>query len=107
MSLRLAGGPLLNGVISMQVSICPINQAHTVGVDTRLLLDEVPSATAKRLNSEELKQDKAAAEGGQNGLALEEQMSQVEMTINELRVTNEDLVQQNNFLQSTNVDLRE
>lgn len=41
--LRLSSGPLLNGVVSMQVSICPINQAHTVGIDTRLLLDEAPS----------------------------------------------------------------
>jgi len=46
--MRLSGGPLLNGVIQLQVSICPINQAHTVGVDTRLLLDEASSAVKSK-----------------------------------------------------------
>lgn len=42
--LRLQGGPLMNGFLQMQVSICPVNQAHTVGVDTRLLLQDAPSS---------------------------------------------------------------
>ena len=44
MDLRLGGGVLLNGLVQMQVSICSINQASSVGVDTRLLLDEAPSS---------------------------------------------------------------
>ena len=40
----------------------------------------------------------AAMEEGAAELDIEEANSHVEMTIQELRVTNEDLVQQNNFL---------
>lgn len=47
----------------------------------------------------------AMGEGAAAELDIEE--SHVEMTIQELRVTNEDLVQQNNFLQTTNHDLRQ
>ena len=42
--LRLQGGPLMNGLIQLQVSICKIDQAKQVGVDTRLLLEEAPSS---------------------------------------------------------------
>ena len=45
--LKITGGPLLNGIVHMQVSICPINQAHTVGVDTRLLLEDSPAIAKK------------------------------------------------------------
>ena len=45
--VRLAGGPLINGLIHIQVSICPINQAPTLGVDTKLLLEESPSIAKK------------------------------------------------------------
>jgi len=44
----LVHGLLQGGKIQMQVSICPINQAHTVGVDTRLLLQETPSAVLQK-----------------------------------------------------------
>ena len=46
--LRLTGGPLLNGVIHLQVSIVPITQAQQVGVDTRLLLEETPASITRR-----------------------------------------------------------
>ena len=46
-------------------------------------------------------------EGAAAELDIEENNSHIEMTIQELRVTNEDLIQQNNFLQTTNHDLRQ
>ena len=46
-------------------------------------------------------------EGAAAELDIDEDHSHVEMTIQELRVTNEDLVQQNNLLTNTNHDLRQ
>ena len=51
--LRMTSGPLMNGLIRLQVSICPITQAHTVGVDTRLLLEEAPSKLANQIQAQE------------------------------------------------------
>ena len=45
--VRMSGGPLIDGLIHIQVSICPINQAPTLGVDTKLLLEENPNMAKK------------------------------------------------------------
>ena len=52
-----------------------------------------------------MKDQAAAAEGGSASMDATDQRN--EMTIQELRVTNEDLYQQNTLLQQTNCDLRE
>ncbi len=43
LEVRLEGKPMVSGSIVIKISICPINEASTVGVDTRLLLEDAPS----------------------------------------------------------------
>ena len=110
----MQGGPLLNAYVIMQISICPVNEAHTVGVDTRLLLVEAPPSVKEKMgNIEEQKSN--GADGVRRSqtskyagsLATANMTSANEMSVEELRVSNEDLRQQNQLLEITNRDLRE
>ena len=81
--LRMTNGPLMNGLIRLQVSICPITQAHTVGVDTRLLPD-VPTKLANQNQAqEEMKgnENDNAASSLASASAEENQQAYIEMTI--------------------------